>query len=325
MKKFFALMLTMLMVLSLVACGGSKEDEPVRMRFVTGGESGTYYAFGGTIAQHATNNAAGIEVIGVVGAGSQANIQELQKKGAELAFCQSDVMAYAYEGTNLFAESGKVDCFSTVAALYMEQVQIVTCDPAIKTVADLKGKRVSIGAAGSGVYFNALDVLGCYGLSESDIIPTYQGFGDSANALKDGQIDAAFVVSGAPTTAIVELATTKNAYLVSIEDANVDKLLKSSPYYSKSIIKAGTYNGQTEDVTTVAVGAVILARNDIPEEAIYALTADIFDNYTNLVSSHAKYGELSLEFATSVTAVPYHAGAAKYFAEKNITVPTAAK
>ena len=325
MKKFFALMLTMLMVLSLVACGGSKEDEPVRMRFVTGGESGTYYAFGGTIAQHATNNAAGIEVIGVVGAGSQANIQELQKKGAELAFCQSDVMADAYEGTNLFAESGKVDCFSTVAALYMEQVQIVTCDPTIKTVADLKGKRVSIGAAGSGVYFNALDVLGCYGLSESDIIPTYQGFGDSANALKDNQIDAAFVVSGAPTTAIVELATTKTAYLVSIENANVDKLLKTSPYYAKSIIKAGTYNGQTSDVTTVAVGAVVLARNDIPADAIYALTADIFDDPASLVSSHAKYGEVSKEFGASITSVPYHPGAAKYFADNGFTVPTLSK
>ena len=185
MKKFFALILALVMALSLVACGSAPaagddgaNDAPakVKMRFVTGGESGTYYAFGGTIAQHATNNA-GVEVIGVVGNGSQANIEQLQAKTAELAFCQSDVMAYAYAGTNLFAESGKVDCFSTVAALYMEQVQIVTCDPAIKTVADLKGKRVSIGAAGSGVYFNALDVLGCYGLSESDIIPTYQEIG----------------------------------------------------------------------------------------------------------------------------------------------------
>ena len=326
MKKIFALILALVMALSLVACGG-QSDEVVKMRFVTGGESGTYYAFGGTIAQHATNNAEGIEVTGIVGNGSQANIQDLQNKKAELAFCQSDVMAYAYAGTNLFAETGKVDCFSTVAALYMEQVQIVTCDPSIKTVADLAGKRVSIGAAGSGVYFNAIDVLSCYGLGEADIIPTYQGFGESANALKDGQIDAAFVVSGAPTTAIVELATTKTAYLVSIEDANVDKLLQASPYYAKSVIPAGTYNGQTEDVTTVAVGAVILARNDIPEDAIYALTADIFATAAdaNAAAAHAKYGELSLEFATSITSVPYHPGAAKYFAEQNITVPTAAE
>ena len=324
MKKFFAMMLALIMVLSLTACGG-KDDAVVKMRFVTGGESGTYYAFGSTIAQHATNENNGIEVTGIVGNGSQANIQEMQKKTAELAFCQSDVMAYAYAGTNLFADSGKVDCFSTVAALYMEQVQIVTCDPSIKTVADLKGKKVSIGAAGSGVYFNAIDVLGCYGLTESDIIPTYQGFGDSANALKDGQIDAAFVVSGAPTTAIVELATTKTAYLVSIEDANVDKLLKASPYYAKSVIPAGTYNGQTADVTTVAVGAVVLARNDIPEDAIYALVSDIFATAADATAAaaHAKYGELSLEFGASITAVPYHPGAAKYFAEKGFTVPTA--
>ena len=324
MKKFFALMLTMLMILSLVACG-STDDEVVKMRFVTGGESGTYYAFGGAIATHATNNAAGIEVVGLAGNGSKANCQELQAGNAELAFCQSDVMAYAYNGTNLFATEGKIDNFSTVAALYMEQVQIVTLDPTIKTVADLKGKRVSIGAAGSGVYFNAVDILGAYGMTESDIIPTYQGFGDSANSLKDGQIDAAFVVSGAPTTAIVELATSKTTYIVELEDSYIEKLLEASPYYAKAVIKAGTYNGQTEDATTVAVGAVVLARNDIPEDAIYALTADIFDNAASQVSTHAKYGELSLEFGASITSVPYHPGAAKYFTEKGFTVPTASK
>ena len=323
MKKFFALILALVMALSLVACGSSgNEDTPVRMRFVTGGESGTYYAFGGAIAQHATNNA-GIEVVGLAGNGSKANCQELQAGNAELAFCQSDVMAYAYEGTNLFATEGKIDNFSTVAALYMEQVQIVTLDPNIKTVADLKGKRVSIGAAGSGVFFNAVDILGAYGMTEADIIPTYQGFGDSANALKDGQIDAAFVVAGAPTTAIVELATTKTTYIVELEDSYIDKLLAASPYYAKAVIPAGTYNGQTEDATTVAVGAVILARNDLPEDAIYALTADIFDNAADLVSTHAKYGELSLEFGASITSVPYHAGAAKYFSEKGFTVPVA--
>ena len=324
MKKFFALILTLIMALSLVACGSSGEEEPVRMRFVTGGSSGTYFAFGGNIAQHATNNA-GIEVLALEGSGSKANCQELQAGNAELAFCQSDVMAYAYEGTNLFATEGKIDNFSTVAALYMEQVQIVTLDPNIKTVADLKGKRVSIGATGSGVYFNAVDILGAYGMTEADIIPTYQGFGDSANSLKDGQIDAAFVVAGAPTTAIVELATTKTTYIVELEDEYITKLLADSPYYAKAVIPTGTYNGQTKDATTVAVGAVILVRNDVPEEAVYALTADIFDNAASLVSTHPKYGELSLEFGASITSVPYHAGAAKYFTEKGFTVPTLAE
>ena len=208
------------------------------LRFVTGGESGTYYAFGSVIAQHASNNA-GVKVVGLVGNGSQANVQELADGTADFAFCQSDVMAYAYNGTNLF--DAKVEGFSTVAALYMEQVQIVTTNPAIKTVADLAGKSVSIGAPGSGVYFNAIDVLGAYGLTESDIKPTYQSFGDSADALKNGQIDAAFIVAGAPTTAVTDLATTKDTYLVSLDDEHIDKLLESSDYYTKTVIAKDVY------------------------------------------------------------------------------------
>ena len=316
MKKFLALVLALVMSLSLVACG-SGDNGGAKLRFVTGGESGTYYAFGSVIAQHATNNA-GIDVVGLVGNGSQANIEELQAGNAELAFCQSDVMAYAYEGTNIFDE--KVDCFSTVAALYTEQVQIVTVDPSIKTVADLKGKNVSIGAAGSGVYFNAVDILGVYGLdADKDINPTYQSFGDSADSLKDGKIDAAFIVAGAPTTAVTDLATTKAVSLVSLDDEHINKLLESSPYYAKCVIPADVY-GLSADVTTVGVGAVILARDDVAEEAIYALCADIFDNAPNLVENHAKYGELSLDYAASITSVPYHAGAVKYFAEHNLTV-----
>ena len=326
MKKFFALVLALVMALSLVACGSAPADggdgntpAAAKLRFVTGGESGTYYAFGSVIAQHATNNA-GVDVVGLVGNGSQSNVMELLDGNAELAFCQSDVMAYAYEGTNLFEEVGAIDCFSTVAALYMEQVQIVTLDPEIKTVADLAGKKVSIGAAGSGVYFNAIDILGVYGLTEADIVPTYQGFGDSANALKDGQIDAAFVVAGAPTTAITDLATTKDVHLVALDDEHVAKLLETSPYYAKNVISADTYTGLDGDVTTVAVGAVVLAANTVSEDAVYALCADIFDNAADLVTSHAKYGELSLEYGASIASVPYHPGAAKYFAEKGFTV-----
>ena len=219
---------------------GAGETDSRNLRFVTGGESGTYYAFGSVIAQHATNNA-GVNVVGLVGNGSQSNIQEMEDGTADLAFCQSDVMAYAYNGTNLFEQ--KVEGFSTVAALYMEQVQIVTTRSDIQTVADLKGKAVSIGAPGSGVYFNAMDVLGAYGLTEQDITPTYQAFGDSADALKNGQIDAAFIVAGAPTTAITDLATTKDVYLVSLDDQHIEDLLKVSDYYSKCVIEKEVYFG----------------------------------------------------------------------------------
>ena len=217
---------------------GAGASDSRNLRFVTGGESGTYYAFGSVIAQHATNNA-GVNVVGLVGNGSQANVQELVDGTADFAFCQSDVMAYAYNGTNLF--ESKVEGFSTVAALYMEQVQIVTTNPTIKTVADLAGKSVSIGAPGSGVYFNAIDVLGAYGLTENDIKPTYQSFGDSADALKNGQIDAAFIVAGAPTTAVTDLATTKDVYLVSLDDEHIAKLLETSDYYTQTVIAKDVY------------------------------------------------------------------------------------
>ena len=219
---------------------GAGATDSRNLRFVTGGESGTYYAFGSVIAQHASNNA-GVSVVGLVGNGSQANIQELADGTADLAFCQSDVMAYAYNGTNLF--DAKVEGFSTVAALYMEQVQIVTTNPSIKTVEDLKGKAVSIGAPGSGVYFNAIDVLGAYGLTENDIKPTYQSFGDSADALKNGQIDAAFIVAGAPTTAVTDLATTKDTYLVSLDGEHIAKLLETSDYYTETVIAKDVYFG----------------------------------------------------------------------------------
>ena len=328
MKKFFALILALVMALSLVACGGGSDnagngdgdnaDTAKQLRFVTGNESGTYYAFGNVIANHAVNNA-GVDIVALAGNGSQSNVFELEDGNAELAFCQSDVMAYAYAGTNLFAETGAVTCFSVLGALYTEQVQIVTVDPSIKTVADLKGKNVSIGAAGSGVYFNAIDILGAYGLTEDDIKPTYQSFGDSADALKNGQIDAAFIVAGAPTTAVTDLATTKDVNLVSLDAEHVAALLASSPYYTECTIPAATY-GLDADVTTVGVGAVVLVRDDVSEDAVYALCAAIFDNAASLTDTHAKYGEVTLEYAASMTSVPYHAGAVKYFAEKGITV-----
>lgn len=327
MKKYLALLLALVMVFALCACGSKNEtpapagsadaDAPAagsELTFVTGGESGTYYAFGTVLAQH-VNSLTDTKINAVAGNGSQANVEDLAAGQAQLAFCQSDVASYAYNGTNLFEESGAVTDFSVVAALYMEQVQIVTLDESIKSVADLKGKTVSIGAAGSGVYFNALDILGAYDLTEDDISPVYQSFADSADSLKDGKIDAAFIVAGAPTTAITDLATGKSVYLVSLDDEHIDKLMAASPFYSKALITAETY-GMPEDVTTVAVGALVLARNDVPDADVYNFVSSIFDNLPDVIAAHAKGAELSVEFASSVEGIPYHPGAAQYYAEQ---------
>ena len=289
------------------------------LNFTTGGDQGTYYGFGGVIAGKVSESTS-TTVTAITSGGSQANVEAMDAGDAQIGFVQSDVEAYAYNGTRLFEESGKVDTFSTVCDLYMEQVQIVTLDENIKTVADLKGKNVSIGAPGSGVYFNAMDVLGAYGLGEEHIKPTFQSFGDSTEALQDGKIDAAFLTAGAPTTAVTSLAATKPVYLVSIDPEHVAKLLETSPYYTETVIPKDAYN-TAEDINTVAVGAVVIANDDVSEADVYNFLYGIYENVDSITAAHAKGAELNLDFAASVTAVPYHPGAVKYFAEKGITVP----
>ena len=156
------------------------------------------------------------------------------------------------------------------------------------TVADLAGKKVSIGAAGSGVYFNAMDVLAAAGLKETDIVPQYQSFADSADALKDGKIDAAFIVAGPPTPAITELFTTNTAYLVPIDGAVAEKLMTDCPYYTIHTIPANTYNGQVADVKTVTVKATLIVSADASEEDVYNVTKAIFDNIDAIKGAHAK-------------------------------------
>lgn len=290
--------------------------------FTTGGTSGTYYAFGNVLAQYVTNNS-DVAVTAVAGNGSAANIDLLDLGDAELGLVQNDVANYAYNGIRFEQyEGAPIQTFTALAALYTETVQLVTCNPEIKSVADLKGKNVSIGSAGSGVYFNAMDMFAAYGMTEEDIVPQYLSFGDSAEALKDGKIDAAFVVAGAPTPAVTDLCTTKGAYLVSLDDEAVAKLQEINSAYAKSVIPAGTYEGIDTDTITVGIKATVIANEDVTEEEAYTIVSTIFENSAEIAVSHAKGAELDLEYAATC-GLPYHAGAAKYFAEKGITVETA--
>ncbi len=316
MKKIIAVLLTVMMVTLMVACGGAGAT---KMTMGTGGTAGTYYGYGGVLGQYIKNNA-GINVTVVSTDGSKANIQGIDAGNYQLGTVQSDVMAYAWEGTRSFEEEGSVGSFRTVAGLYAEAVQLVTMDENIKSVADLKGKAVSIGAPGSGVYFNAIDVLTAAGLTEKDINAQYQSFADSADALKDGKIDAAFIVAGPPTPAITELCTTNSAYLVPIDGAIAETLMASCPFYTEHTIPAGTYAGQEEDVKTVTVKATLIVNADATEEDVYNLTAAIFENIEAITAENAKGAELSIENATAGMTVPFHKGAAKYFAEKGVEV-----
>ncbi len=313
-KRFFAVIaLALVLVLGLASCGGTK------LAMGTGGTGGTYYQFGTILGQYIENKA-NVGCTAVSTDGSKANIQGIDIGDYQLGTVQSDVMAYAWNGTNTFADTGKVESFRVIGGLYAEAVQIVTMDPSIKSVADLKGKSVSIGAPGSGVYFNAIDVLSAAGLSVDDINAQYLSFNDSAENLKDGKIDAGFIVAGAPTPAIVELMTTSDAYLVPIEGKVAETVMANCPYYTAYTIPANTYEGQDKDVATITVKATLIVDADTDEETVYQITKAIFDNADAIALEHAKGAELSIENATSGMTAPFHAGAARYFAEKGVTV-----
>ena len=295
--KWLCAVMIIVMMLSLGGCGDSSH----RMMFGTGGTAGTYYSYGGVLAQY-MKSYAGVRVTAVSTGGSKVNIQSIQDGDFQLGFTQSDVMTYGWDGTRAFEKDGPTHDFRVLGCLYAETVQLITMDDSIQSVEDLRGKSVSIGEAGSGVYFNALDVLNGAGITLDDIKPQYQSFEDSKESLKDGKIKAAFIVAGAPTTAITELATTNGVRLINISGDFRDHIIEECPYYAPLTIPAGTYPGD--------------------EQIVYDLTAAIFDHTEEITLENAKGAELNLETASSVTNVPYHEGAARYYAEHGITVNT---
>lgn len=327
MKKTLALVLTLCMALSLCACGGSGDSAPTAtatksLSMGTGGSAGTYYAFGGVLATYLKEET-GLDITVNETGGSAANITGIDTGMYDLATVQSDVLGYAYNGTNSYAESGAVKSFVVLGALYAETVQLVTCDPDIKSVEDMRGKSVCVGDVGSGTYYNTVDILAAYGMTLDDITPVYQSFGDSAESLKDGKIDVAVQTAGAPTPAITDLAASKTVYLVSIDDEHMATLLANAPWYAAYTIPAGTYSGFDEDTTTITTKATLIARADIDDDVAYTIVSTIFDNAEAITKLHAKGAELDLTFATEGIAAPFSPGAAKYYAEHNIEVETA--
>ena len=311
MKRIIALALALMMLcFALVSCGGK-----TAYTFASGGTGGTYYGVATALAgvyDDVTDLRINVDVTGA----SKANIQLVQKGEADFAIVQNDVMQYAYTGTDLFAADGKVTNFRTVAAVYAEVCQIIG-DPAITSVADLKGKVVSIGAAGSGVEFNALQILNAYGLTKDDITVVNADFNDSVSKYKDGQIDAFFITAGAPTTAVSDLAANRELNLINIPEDYANKLIEMYPYYSRYEIPAGTYGSkQTESAWTVAVKATIICSDSLSEDVVYQFTKALFENKDALVLAHAKFENVDLDYAQNgIGDTPFHAGAAKYYSE----------
>ena len=294
MKKFLALILSVAMIFALVACGSKEGDTPntdgdtqqtdtpaapVDIVIATGGTTGTYYAVGNALVTTIGDKLSLSKLTAVDSGASKANVQLVTANQAQMSILQSDVLNYAHNGSGgetMF--DGAADKNSLwVAGVYNETVQLVTA-PSITSIEDLKGKTVCVGDVGSGTALNAAQVLEAYGMTFDDIKVMYDSFSGGAEALKNGQCDAAFTVSGAPTPALTDLATAYNFNMPSLSDEAVSYLTTNYPFLVQDNLPANTYTCVADETVCVAVKAVFTASKDLSEDVVYEITKAMFDS-----------------------------------------------
>ncbi len=299
-------------------------QSPAFFRIGTGGTSGTYYPIGGLIANAVSGTAEsgvpGLVATAVSSNGSVANINAIQSGALESGFSQSDVAYWAYTGTGLYDGKGKVEDLRLIATLYPETIHIVASqDAGIKSVADLRGKRVSLDEPGSGTLVDARIVLAAYGLTEEDIEAEYLKPGPAGDRLRDGALDAFFFVGGYPTGAISELATSSGISLVPIDGPEAEKLLSEYGFFAKDTVPEGVYAG-VGDTQTISVAAQWVTSAKQPEELVYNIVKVMWNDATRraLDTGHAKGKLITLQNATTGLGIPLHPGAERFYREAGV-------
>ncbi|MBO6304689.1 MAG: TAXI family TRAP transporter solute-binding subunit, partial [Selenomonadaceae bacterium] len=286
MKKFLLVLVSVLSLsILLVGCGGG--DKKQFLNIATGGTAGTYYPIGGAIAEILNKDIPSVNASAESTGATVANINMLKEGSVDLAIVQNDIVFYAVNGTEMF-EGKKVDNLRGMLSLYPETCQFVTLEKSgIKSIADLKGKRVAVGAAGSGVEANVRQILAAYGISFNDIDAQYLSFAEGANALKDGNVDVACLTAGYPTASVQDISSQHQIRLLPISSEKADELIKKYPFYTKTKIPAGSYAGFNEDVDALSVMAMLVCTDKISDELGGKITEALFKNTERLQAAHS--------------------------------------
>jgi hypothetical protein len=262
-----------------------------------------------------------VQVTAETGNASQANLNLIGTHQIEMAMVQNDVAAFAYEGKFMFQSPYKN--VRAIASLYPETVQAIAMKKSgVTTIRDLPGKRVSVGAPGSGVQVDVSLIFKSLGYKYSDVNADFLDFNLTTERMKDGQLDVGFVVAGYPTASIMDLATLHDMTLIEFDDAMIEELHGEFPFFVKDIVPAGTYRGVDKDVQTVAVQAMWVCDADLPENLVYRITKAFWENIADVQKVHAKGQLISLDTALDGISVPMHPGAARYYREIGMKVPT---
>jgi len=346
-RKILAVLLVIFMGISLTACGNNATTEPAAptdnpasagaageneapdsevdranefVTIATGPTSGIYFPIGGAFAE--TLKAAGYQTSAQATGASAENIDLILKGQAELAIAMQDSVVQAYEGFGAYEEKGANDNLRALMRLWPNYVQLITIENSgITSVEDLKGKKVGVGAANSGVELNARMIYEAYGMTYEDSTVDYLSYGEAIDQMKNGQCDAAFVTSGLPNGTVTELATSYEMVIVPIDGEGRDNLIEKYPFFSSAIIPANTYNN-TEDVESVFVYNIMLVSNELEEDVVYDMMECIFADIDTIKASHnAADKNIDITFGVEDLKIPLHDGAAKFWQNQGYTTP----
>ena len=293
----------------------AKADEFINV--LAGGTSGVYYPLGAALANIYGAKIEGARTQVQATKASVENLNLLQQGKGEIAFALGDSVKFAWEGNTEAGYPGKLDKLRGIAAIYPNYIQVVASqESGIRTLADLKGKSLSVGAPKSGTELNARAILAAAGMKYEDLGKVeYLPFGESVELIKNRQLDATLQSAGLGVGSIKDLASSVAITVVAVPKADVEKI--GDPYIAVTI-PAGTYQGQDADVETAAVGNFLITHEGVSDEVAYQMTKQLFENLPDMVAAHNAAKAIDIQKALTGMPVPLHPGAERYYKEKGL-------
>jgi len=294
-----------------------------QLSIATGGTGGVYYPIGGGLAEIINNNIDGYSATAEVTGASVENMGLIATGDADLALALADTVAQAHAGTARF-EGQQLEMIRALASVYANMVQIVALeDSGITSLEDLRGMRVSIGAPGSGTEVNAAAILEANGITYDDIDEQRLNFNETADALANGDIDAGFWSVGAPTSSIMNLATTNGIVVIELSEEELAAAQGADPTFAVTSLPGGSYTGVDDDIAVLGVPNVLVVSSEMSDDLAYELTRAMYDNIADLQAVHPAANETTVEFTMTATPVPLHPGAIRYYEEVGAEIPDA--